>query len=143
MFYPLHYDSVNLKSVCIFITYRYTDLVMNSINDICSYEANIVYDLCVTFVFTNKKCRLNLFGLSLMIRRTIIVFPLLSTAMLWKQRNAQPFIIYSIAAIIIKVHSNYLAGKQCVVVQNGDNYIFGVTQDMGKTFSSILSVNAW
>lgn len=57
-----------------FITYRYTDLVMNSINDICFYEANMVYDLCVIFVFTYKQCRLNLFCLSLMIMRTIIVF---------------------------------------------------------------------
>lgn len=55
---------------------------MNSINDICSYEANMVYDLCVIFVFTNKKCILNVFGVSLMIRRTIIVFALMSTGML-------------------------------------------------------------
>lgn len=82
MFYFLYYDSVNLKFVCIFIMYRYIDLVMNLINDICFYEVNIVYDLCVIFVFINKKCRLNFFGLFFMIRRIIIVFLLLSIVML-------------------------------------------------------------
>lgn len=66
-----------------FIIYKYIGLVMNWINDICFYEVNMVYDLCVIFVFINKKCRLNVFGLFFMIRRIIKVFVLLSIGMLW------------------------------------------------------------
>lgn len=55
---------------------------MNLINDICFYEVNMVNDLCVIFVFINKKCRLKFFGLFFMIRRIIIVFVFLSIGML-------------------------------------------------------------
>lgn len=83
MFYPLYYDSVNLNLSVYFITYRYADLVMNSINDICFYEANMVYDLCVIFVFTYKQCRLNdILFISHDNENNYIFFALLSTGML-------------------------------------------------------------